>query len=111
MTKFLKYCRTSTVYKTTLAGLFNFFHFDDWAAENNAKIGSGPHKFFWGKNLFNSGHPANRVLTPQYIDDPELCRTPHHLDWLEESLIGDLPPDVQERVATEATFAMHAFAN
>jgi hypothetical protein len=50
-------------------------------------------RFEWASAiLFNCAHPANAVLTPEYVDDAEQCVTPHYLDWLDESLVGALPP-------------------
>jgi hypothetical protein len=49
-------------------------------------------KFEWASMiLFNCGHPANQILTPQYVEDPKQCRSPHTIDWLVPELIGDLP--------------------
>ena len=40
-----------------------------------AMVSKNPKKFEWASMiLFNCGHPANRVLTPDYVDDPERCR-------------------------------------
>jgi hypothetical protein len=51
-------------------------------------------KFEWASMImFNCGHPANAILTPDYIQDPQRCRAPHSLDWLEPELVGDLPRD------------------
>lgn len=41
--------------------------------------------------LFNCSHPDNRKLTPEYVDDPEACKTPHLIDWTEA--IGTLPTE------------------
>ena len=49
-------------------------------------------KFEWASMiLFNCGHPANRVLTPDYVDDPQRCRSPHTMDWLAPDLVGAVP--------------------
>lgn len=49
-------------------------------------------KFEWASMImFNCGHPANRLLTPDYIEDPQRCYSPHSIDWLPEELVGDLP--------------------
>ena len=49
-------------------------------------------KFEWASMiLFNCEHPANQILTPDYVDNPLRCKNPHSLDWLETDLIGDLP--------------------
>lgn len=41
--------------------------------------------------LFNCAHPANRVLTPDYVEDPQRCREPHRIDWLDPAEIGSFP--------------------
>ena len=47
--------------------------------------------------LFNCGHSANRVLTPEHVDDPDQCPNPHGFDWLDEQtrdeLIGTFPTE------------------
>jgi hypothetical protein len=43
--------------------------------------------------LFNCGHAANRILEPHYVDNPEICRSPHIFDWLSDELVGDLPAE------------------
>lgn len=49
-------------------------------------------RFEWASvMLFNCGHEANAVLTPEYIDDEKKCKTPHLIDWCEESEVGELP--------------------
>ncbi len=52
-------------------------------------------RFEWpSAMLFNSEHPANRILTPDYVDDPKRCKKPHGIDWLEdEALIGEFPAE------------------
>lgn len=42
---------------------------------------------------FNCAHPANRVLTPDYVDDAQRCRAPHIFDWLSQELVGELPSE------------------
>lgn len=49
-------------------------------------------KFEWASMiLFNCAHPSNRILTPDYVQDPNQCRAPHGMDWLPDELVGDLP--------------------
>ena len=44
-------------------------------------------KFEWASMiLFHCAHPANRVLTPRYVDDPKQCVNPHIMDWLAPEL-------------------------
>jgi lipopolysaccharide biosynthesis glycosyltransferase len=40
--------------------------------------------------LFNCGHPANRILTPEYV---ETAKALHGLQWLSDDLIGELPKE------------------
>lgn len=57
-----------------------------------AMVSKNTKKFEWASMmLFNCGHPANRILTPDYVQDPQRCRAPHGLDWLAPELVGDLP--------------------
>ena len=42
--------------------------------------------------LFNCGHPANRMLTPEHIDNPEV-KNLHKIGWLERDQIGTLPKE------------------
>lgn len=68
-----------------------FAHADDRYA---AMVVQNPKKFEWASLiLYNCGHPANRVLTPDYVDSPERCRTPHTMDWLAPELVGPLPSE------------------
>lgn len=52
-------------------------------------------RFEWASAiLFNCGHPANKVLTPDYIEDPNRCVKPHGIDWVEsEDLVGAFPAE------------------
>jgi hypothetical protein len=60
-------------------------------------------RFEWASMiLFNCGHPANRVLTPEYVQDPQQCRAPHSIDWLPENLVGDLPREWNHLVGYDA---------
>lgn len=55
-------------------------------------VTKNPKKFEWASMiLYNCGHPANRVLTPEYVQDAKQCRAPHAIDWLPDELVGDLP--------------------
>jgi lipopolysaccharide biosynthesis glycosyltransferase len=57
-----------------------------------AMVSKNVKKFEWASMImFNCGHPANRVLTPDYVEDPKQARAPHGLDWLPDHLVGDLP--------------------
>ena len=52
-------------------------------------VSKNEHKFEWASViLFNCGHPANKVLTPEYI---ETAKALHSIQWVEPSLVGDLP--------------------
>lgn len=52
-------------------------------------------RFEWASAmLFNCGHPANAVLTPDYVEDPQRCQRPHGIDWVgDDSLIGAFPAE------------------
>jgi hypothetical protein len=57
-----------------------------------AMVSKNVKKFEWASMImFNCAHPANRILTPEYVEDPKQCRSPHTLDWLSDDLVGDLP--------------------
>ena len=52
-------------------------------------VSKNEHKFEWASViLFNCGHTANKVLTPEYI---ETAKGLHGINWLGDDLIGDLP--------------------
>jgi hypothetical protein len=69
-----------------------------------ASVVKNSERFEWASAiLFNCGHPANAVLTPDYVDDPERCVAPHMLDWLHEDLVGSLPPAWNHTVGYDAT--------
>jgi len=60
-------------------------------------------RFEWASSiLFNCAHPANAILTPDYVDDPERCRAPHVMDWLDEELVGSLPREWNHTVGYDA---------
>lgn len=68
-----------------------------------AMVAKNPMKLEWASMiLYNCGHPANRVLTPEYVDSAERCRAPHALDWLPEELVGALPPEWNHTVGYDA---------
>ena len=52
-------------------------------------------RFEWASAmLMNCGHPANRVLTPDYVQDPQRCQRPHSIDWVgNDDLVGAFPPE------------------
>ena len=57
-----------------------------------AMVSKNVKRFEWASLImFNCAHPANHILTPDYVEDPKRCRSPHTLDWLPEDLVGDLP--------------------
>jgi len=60
-------------------------------------------RFEWASAmLFNCGHPANKMLTPDYIEDPNRCKRPHGIDWVgDESLIGSFPAEWNHCVGYE----------
>lgn len=50
-----------------------------------------PERFEWpAVMLFDCGHPANRVLSPDYVAKAEKL---HFLPWLREDEVGTLPPE------------------
>ncbi|MEW5890869.1 MAG: glycosyltransferase [Pseudomonadota bacterium] len=49
-----------------------------------------PRKNWSSVILWNCAHPANRVLTPQFIENASGARL-HRFSWLEDDLIGELP--------------------
>lgn len=52
-------------------------------------------RFEWASAmLMNCGHAANRVLTPDYVQDTGRCVRPHSIDWVaSEDLIGAFPAE------------------
>lgn len=59
------------------------------------------YRFEWASvMLFNCGHPDNAVLTPEHVDDPKRCRTPHLIDWTKN--IGGLPREWNHLVGYQA---------
>ncbi len=68
----------------------------DYVDESKAVVVCKEQKRFeWASAmLFNCGHEANKVLTPDYIDDPKRCRVPHEIGWIEDDeLIGSFPSE------------------
>ena len=59
-----------------------------------AMVVKNSERFEWASAiLFNCAHPANSVLTPEYVNSPEQCAAPHHFSWLGESVVGPLPAE------------------
>ena len=57
-----------------------------------AMVSKNEKKFEWASMImFNCGHPANKVLTPDYVEDPKRCVAPHTMDWLTPDLVGGVP--------------------
>ena len=57
-----------------------------------AKNEDYPRKNWSSMILWNCEHPANRCLTPDYVDDHAGSEL-HRFSWLPEKLIGDLPKE------------------
>jgi lipopolysaccharide biosynthesis glycosyltransferase len=51
-----------------------------------------PRKNWSSVILFNCGHPANKVLTPQFIENATGAQL-HRFSWLSDDLIGELPKE------------------
>ena len=49
-----------------------------------------PRKNWSSVMLWNCGHPANRVLTPAFVQAASGARL-HRFSWLSDDLIGELP--------------------
>jgi hypothetical protein len=57
--------------------------------EQAVYVSKNPRRFEWPSvMLFGCQHPANRILTPEYVSTADGL---HHLSWLKEEEIGDLP--------------------
>jgi hypothetical protein len=53
-----------------------------------ARVSQNEKRFEWASLiLFNCGHPANRILTPQYV---ATANDLHRLSWLKDDRIGDI---------------------
>lgn len=50
-----------------------------------------PRKNWASLMVFNNEHPANKTLTPHYINTITPGRLLHQFDWLEDNQIGNLP--------------------
>lgn len=60
-------------------------------------------RFEWASMMmFNCGHPANQILTPDYVQDAQRCKNPHAIDWLSDALVGDLPREWNHLVGYDA---------
>ena len=52
-------------------------------------VSKNEYRFEWASAiLYNCGHPANQILTPEYI---ETARKLHGIEWCAPELVGDLP--------------------
>lgn len=52
-------------------------------------VSKNPHRFEWASvMLFNCGHEANKVLTPDYVETADNL---HAISWCKENEIGELP--------------------
>lgn len=62
----------------------------DYADDKYAvMVSKNDKKFEWASViLFNCGHKANKVLTPEYI---EKANALHQISWVQPEFIGDLP--------------------
>lgn len=66
-------------------------------------VSKNPLRFEWASvMLFNCGHDANKVLTPEYVSE---ARSPHLIDWCKPEEIGDLPRDWNHLVGYDAANA------
>lgn len=69
-----------------IARLFSYYD-----PSKAVSVSRNKHRFEWASvMLFNCGHPANRILTPEYVATATAL---HGLQWLKEEEIGDLPPE------------------
>ena len=52
-------------------------------------VSKNKHKFEWASViLFNCGHPSNKILTSNFVENVNGL---HQINWLQEEEIGDLP--------------------
>lgn len=90
-----------TIVMDDIAGLFNEAK-DEYAIMVNKTI----ERFEWPSiMLFNCSHPANKIMTPEFLDNPDLCNTPHSFDWLgdkKNQLIGSFPSAWNHTVGYDA---------
>jgi hypothetical protein len=75
-----------------LAELFDYAD-DQYAIMVNKSI----EPFEWASvMLFNCSHPANKVMTPEFLSDPDKSGVPHSFEWLgdqKDTLIGAFPTE------------------
>jgi hypothetical protein len=65
-----------------------------------AWVSKNEKKFEWASAiLFECGHPANRVLTPEYVQTAEAL---HQCQWLADDHVGDLPREWNHLVGYDA---------
>lgn len=77
-----------------VAELFDTIHSETKTRNDGPAVlvRKSPWRFEWASvMLFDCGHSANTVLTPDYIEDPERCKVPHWMDWCSEDELGALP--------------------
>ena len=68
-------------------------------------------RFEWASAmLFDCAHPGNRVLTPDYVEDPARCRQPHAIDWLEAEAIGSFPAASSYALTRRKSERLRSFA-
>jgi hypothetical protein len=68
-----------------------------------AMVSKNPKKFEWASMImFNCGHPANKILTPDFVDDPNRCVNPHAMSWLSDELVGSVPGQWNHLVGYDA---------
>jgi hypothetical protein len=80
------FCDSDFLFLCDVSELFAMAN-DNYAA----MVVKNKERFEWASLiLFNCGHPANRVLTPDYI---ETSNALHGMQWLEPDQLGDLPPE------------------
>lgn len=65
--------------------------FDLFDGKSAVQVSKNPHRFEWASvMLFNCEHPANAVLTPEYIETADGL---HTINWCKEEEIGEIPGD------------------
>ena len=81
-----------TLVMDDIAKLFDFAD-DRYAIMVNKMI----EPFEWASiMLFNCAHPANKAMTPEFLEDPDQSGAPHSFEWLgadKDDLIGAFPAD------------------
>lgn len=64
------------------------------------QVSKNEHRFEWASvMLFNCGHPANRILTPEVIETHDDL---HRIGWCKMEEIGDLPREWNHLVGYDA---------